>query len=63
MPRQARLDASGTLHHVMIRGIERSAIFKDDQDRQDLISRTGGEPKDTMVDFLLFRSHESGVSL
>ena len=41
MPRQARLDAPGTLHHVMIRGIERSPIFKDDQDRQDFVSRTG----------------------
>jgi REP element-mobilizing transposase RayT len=41
MPRQARLDAPGALHHVMIRGIERSPIFKDDQDRQDFISRTG----------------------
>jgi hypothetical protein len=41
MPRQARLDAPGTLHHVMIRGIERSPIFKDDQDRKDFISRMG----------------------
>ena len=39
MPRQARLDAPGTLHHVMIRGIERSPIFKDNQDRQDFVSR------------------------
>jgi hypothetical protein len=39
MPRQARLDASGTLHHVMIRGIERSPIFKDDQDRKDFVSK------------------------
>ena len=39
MPRQARLDAPGTLHHVMIRGIERSPFFKDNQDRQDFISR------------------------
>jgi putative transposase len=41
MPRQARLDAPGTLHHVMIRGIERSPIFKDEQDQQDFVSRTG----------------------
>ena len=27
MPRQARLDASGTLHHVMIRGTERSQVL------------------------------------
>ena len=41
MPRQARLDAPGTLHHVMIRGIERSPIFEADRDRQDFISRIG----------------------
>jgi hypothetical protein len=33
MPRQARLDAPGTLHHVMGRGIERTALFRDDHDR------------------------------
>jgi REP element-mobilizing transposase RayT len=40
MPRQARLDAPGTLHHVMIRGIAGGPIFEDDQDRQDFITRT-----------------------
>jgi len=34
MPRQARLDAPGTLHHVIIRGIERKETVKDDHDRQ-----------------------------
>ena len=29
MPRQSRIDAPGALHHVIIRGIERKAIFKD----------------------------------
>jgi hypothetical protein len=24
MPRQARLDAAGTLHHIILRGIDRS---------------------------------------
>jgi len=28
MPRQPRLDAPGTLHHVMGRGIETSKIFR-----------------------------------
>jgi len=28
MPRQARLDAPGTLHHVIVRGIERGRIVK-----------------------------------
>ncbi|HTX54573.1 MAG TPA: transposase, partial [Candidatus Baltobacteraceae bacterium] len=39
MPRQARLDAPDTLHHVMVRGIERTAIFRDDADRSDFIAR------------------------
>jgi hypothetical protein len=34
MPRQARLDALGTLHHVMVRGIEGTPIFKDKEDRR-----------------------------
>jgi len=41
MPRQARLDAPGALHHVMIRGIERRVIFRSDQDREDLLDRLG----------------------
>ena len=41
MPRQARLDAPGTLHHVMVRGIERRRIFTDDHDRNAFVSRMG----------------------
>ena len=39
MPRLARLDAPGVLHHVIIRGIERRKIFRDDRDRDDLLER------------------------
>jgi putative transposase len=39
MPRHARLDAPDTLHHVMVRGIERTTIFRDDLDRADFIAR------------------------
>jgi len=39
MPRQARLDAPDTLHHVMVRGLERRAIFRDDTDRADFVAR------------------------
>jgi len=39
MPRTARLDAPGVLHHVIIRGIERCHIFKDDNDRDDFLER------------------------
>ena len=34
MPRLARLDAPGVLHHVIIRGIERRNIFQDNKDRE-----------------------------
>jgi len=39
MPRHARLDAPGTLHHVMVRGIERTTVFRDDADRADFVAR------------------------
>ena len=41
MPRSARLDAPGTLHHVIIRGIERGGIVDDDKDRQSFVDRLG----------------------
>jgi REP element-mobilizing transposase RayT len=39
MPRLARLDAPGVLHHIIIRGIERRKIFRDDKDRNNFIDR------------------------
>lgn len=41
MPRKARIDAPGALHHLIVRGIERKAIFKDDADRSNFIERLG----------------------
>ena len=39
MPRKARIDAPGALQHIIIRGIERRKIFKDDTDRENFIDR------------------------
>ena len=39
MPRQPRLDAPDVLHHVMVRGLERRTIFRDDTDRGDFVAR------------------------
>ncbi len=39
MPRLARLDTPGIMHHVMIRGIERKKIFRDNKDRDNLLER------------------------
>jgi hypothetical protein len=33
MPRKARIETWGALHHVMARGIERRRILVEDQDR------------------------------
>ena len=41
MPRQARLDAPGTLHHVIVRGIERRRIVDDELDRRKFLDRVG----------------------
>ncbi len=41
MPRSARLDTPGTLHHVIIRGIERREIVDDDNDRNAFVERLG----------------------
>ena len=47
MPRQARLDSPGTLHHVMIRGIEKRRIVDDDTDRRDFVRRLGTLAEET----------------
>jgi putative transposase len=39
MPRQARIDIPGALHHIICRGIERRDVFCDDQDRENFLSR------------------------
>ncbi|OGR68064.1 MAG: hypothetical protein A2081_02825 [Elusimicrobia bacterium GWC2_61_19] len=39
MPRQARIDVPGRMYHVMSRGIERRAIFLDEQDYADFRER------------------------
>jgi len=39
MPRVARLDAPGVIHHIIIRGIERREIFRDNNDRNDMLDR------------------------
>jgi len=73
MPRQARLDIPGALHHIMVRGINRSAIFKDNQDKVlflDRLSQNISEDHCSIYAWvlmdnhihLLFRSGEQGIS-
>ncbi len=41
MPRQSRIDSTGALHHIIVRGIERRKIFEDDEDRYNFLERLG----------------------
>ncbi len=41
MPRQAGLDTPGTLHHVIVRGIEKCRIVDDKVDRDNFVSCMG----------------------
>src|SRR3990172_9198519 len=73
MPRQARLDVPGALHHIMVRGINKTDIFDDDQDRTRFLERLG----DTVTErqctvyawalmsnhvHILFKSGKEGIS-
>ncbi len=41
MPRSARLDIPGALHHIMIRATEGRDLFADDHDRQQFVNKLG----------------------
>ena len=47
MPRKARIDAPGALHHIMARGIEGRPIFQNAKDREDFIERLGSISTET----------------
>lgn len=49
MPRGPRLDAPGTLHHVMLRGIEKRDVVTDDKDRMDFVDRMGRLAQETGI--------------
>jgi putative transposase len=42
MPRKARIDAAGALHHIIIRGIEGRKIFRGDEDLENFLDRLAG---------------------
>ena len=60
MPRKARVDAPGALHHIIVRGIERAKVFKDDTDRHDFPDRIGKlvtETKSRCFAWVLLSNH------
>ena len=65
MPRQARLASPGTLHHVMVRGIEKRRIVDDETDRRNFVRRLGasaGETRTPIYAWALMYSKEATVS-
>ncbi|GAB6906035.1 Methionine-R-sulfoxide reductase (fragment) [Desulfosarcina cetonica] len=74
MPRGARLDSPGTLHHVILRGIERRNIVDDDLDRENFITRLGQNAENSRTAIyawalldnhahILMRSGTAGISV
>lgn len=60
MPRHPRLDIPGALHHIMIRGINRAAIFSDNQDRLRFLEKLGElvvASKSLVLAFVLMTNH------
>jgi len=60
MPRKSRVDAPGALHHIIVRGIERAKIFRNDTDRNDFLNRIGklvAETKSSCFAWALLSNH------
>ena len=60
MPRQARLDIPGALHHIIVRGINKSSILDDDRDKAAFLDRIGeilGGTQDRIYAWALMRNH------
>jgi putative transposase len=73
MPRQARLDVPGALHHIMVRGINKAPIFDDSEDKARFLERLGQNVSEgkcsvyawVLMDnhvHILFKSGKQGIS-
>lgn len=63
MPRHARIDLPGLLHHVIVRGIDKTPVFLDDQDREEFVSRFGRLLAETQTDCLAWALLDSHFHL
>lgn len=63
MPRKARLDVPGTLHHVMVRGIEGGKIFQDEKDRTSFVDRLSSLVQETETRILAWALMDNHVHL
>src|SRR3990172_2456343 len=73
MPRKARLDVPGALHHIMVRGINKANIFDDNEDKSRFLERLGENVTEgkcsvyawVLMDnhvHILFKSGKHGIS-
>jgi putative transposase len=49
MPRKARIDATGAVHHIMVRGIEGRKLFRTDADRKNFLDRLSALAPDSQT--------------
>ena len=49
MPRKARIDATGAVHHIMVRGIEGRKVFRADADRKNFLDRLSALAPDSQT--------------
>ena len=49
MPRRFQIDAAGALHHIIVRGIDRRKIFRDNSDCGNFLNRLGGILRDSQT--------------
>ena len=63
MPRHARLDAEGVLHHIIVRGIEQQLIFRDNTDKNRFVERMGKIFTDTQTHCYAWASLSNHVHL
>jgi REP element-mobilizing transposase RayT len=60
MPRKARIDAPGAVQHIIVRGIERKKIFRNDADRSNFLARLStivSETRTTCYGWALIPNH------
>ncbi len=58
VPRQARLDAPGTLHYIIIRGIEKRKTVDDRKDRENFVERVGRAALETGTSIYAWASQQ-----
>jgi len=63
MHRRAIIDAAGTLHHIICRGLERRKIFTDDIDRNNFVDRIGNILTETKTPFYAWAQMTNHVHL